>query len=76
MSQESSDSKEPPVWIAAGEIRRRLSDSVHEGNNKAFNHDPEDPSAAALKEPWQVCICSLALHVYMHILITIFFYFS
>lgn len=55
MSQESSDSREPPCWIAAGEIRKRLSDSFHEGKNKAFTHDPEDPSAAALKEPWQVC---------------------
>lgn len=54
MSQESSDSREPPMWIPAGEIRRRLSDSVHEGLNKTFTHDPEDPSAAALKEPWQV----------------------
>lgn len=54
MSQESSDSREPPLWIAAGEIRQRLSDSFHEGKNKTFTHDPEDPSAAALKEPWQV----------------------
>lgn len=55
MSQESSDSREPPAWIAAGGIRRRLSDSFHEENKKTFVHDPEDPSAAALKEPWQVC---------------------
>lgn len=54
MSQESSDSREPPLWIAAGEIRRRLSDSFHEGKNRTFTHDPEDPSAAALKEPWLV----------------------
>lgn len=53
MSQESSDSREPPLWIAACEIRRRLSDSFHEGRNKTFTHDPEDPSAAVLKEPWQ-----------------------
>lgn len=53
LSQESSDSREPPLFIAAGEIRRRLSDSFHEGRSKAFTHDPEDPSAAALKEPWE-----------------------
>ncbi|KAI4459127.1 phosphatidylinositol kinase [Holotrichia oblita] len=53
LSQESSDSREPPLFIAAGEIRRRLSDSFREGKSKAFTHDPEDPSAAALKEPWQ-----------------------
>ncbi|XP_044737801.1 phosphatidylinositol 4-kinase beta isoform X2 [Chrysoperla carnea] len=51
LSQESSDSREP-VSISAIEVRRRLSDSFHEGKNKAFTHDPEDPSAAALKEPW------------------------
>ncbi|GJQ84441.1 fwd [Trypoxylus dichotomus] len=53
LSQESSDSREPPLFIAAGEIRRRLSDSFREGKSKTFTHDPEDPSAAALKEPWQ-----------------------
>lgn len=52
LSQESSDSREPPLFIAAGEIRRRLSDSFHEVRSKTFTHDPEDPSAAALKEPW------------------------
>lgn len=51
MSQESSDSREPPVFIPAGEIRRRLSDGCHEGH-KNFRADPEDPSAHALKEPW------------------------
>ncbi|XP_022919444.1 phosphatidylinositol 4-kinase beta [Onthophagus taurus] len=53
LSQESSDSREPPLFIAAGEIRRRLSDSFREGKSKTFTHDPEDPSAAALKEPWK-----------------------
>ncbi|CAG9858590.1 unnamed protein product [Phyllotreta striolata] len=53
MSQESSDSREPPVSIPASEIRRRLSDFFHEEKNKQFTHDPEDPSAAVLKEPWQ-----------------------
>ncbi|XP_072390640.1 phosphatidylinositol 4-kinase beta [Diabrotica undecimpunctata] len=53
MSQESSDSREPPMSIPASEIRRRLSDFFHEEKNKQFTHDPEDPSAAVLKEPWQ-----------------------
>lgn len=52
-STESSDSREPPLCIMAGDIRRRLSDSFHEGKSKTFTHDPEDPSAAVLKEPWQ-----------------------
>ena len=53
LSQESSDSREPPVFIAAGDIRRRLSESLHDPRRAAFTHDPEDPSAAALKEPWE-----------------------
>ncbi|KAK5637883.1 hypothetical protein RI129_000200 [Pyrocoelia pectoralis] len=52
LSQDSSDSREPPLCILASEIRRRLSNSFHEGKSKTFSHDPEDPSAAALKEPW------------------------
>uniref|UniRef100_A0A6P7GB21 Phosphatidylinositol 4-kinase beta-like n=1 Tax=Diabrotica virgifera virgifera TaxID=50390 RepID=A0A6P7GB21_DIAVI len=56
MSQESSDSREPPMSIPASEIRRRLSDFFHEEKNKQFTHDPEDPSAAVLKEPWQYII--------------------
>lgn len=40
--------------IPASEIRRRLSDFFHEEKSKQFTHDPEDPSAAVLKEPWQV----------------------
>ncbi|CAG9765302.1 unnamed protein product [Ceutorhynchus assimilis] len=53
MSQESSDSGIPPMSIPASEIRRRLSDFFHEEKSKQFTHDPEDPSAAVLKEPWQ-----------------------
>ncbi|XP_050297349.1 phosphatidylinositol 4-kinase beta [Anthonomus grandis grandis] len=53
MSQDSSDSGLPPMSIPASEIRRRLSDFFHEEKNKQFTHDPEDPSAAVLKEPWQ-----------------------
>lgn len=50
LSQESSDSREPPLF-APGDIRRRLSESLHDP--KPFTHDPKDPSAAALKEPWE-----------------------
>ncbi|RZF43432.1 hypothetical protein LSTR_LSTR001693 [Laodelphax striatellus] len=50
LSQESSDSREPPMF-AAGDIRKRLSESFHDP--RPFTHDPEDPSAAALKEPWE-----------------------
>uniref|UniRef100_A0A8C3FTD3 Phosphatidylinositol 4-kinase beta n=1 Tax=Chrysemys picta bellii TaxID=8478 RepID=A0A8C3FTD3_CHRPI len=47
----SQDSKEP-VFIAAGDIRRRLSEQLAH-TPTAFRRDPEDPSAVALKEPWQ-----------------------
>ena len=46
LSQESSDSREPPLF-APGDIRRRLSESLHDP--RPFTHDPKDPSAAALK---------------------------
>lgn len=49
MSQESSDSREPPTVFAAGDIRRRLSESLNDTRQKTFSRDPEDPSAAALK---------------------------
>lgn len=54
MSQESSDSREPSFCFQAGDVRRRLSDSFHEITNKPFAHDPQDPSAEKLKQPWQV----------------------
>ncbi|XP_075700786.1 phosphatidylinositol 4-kinase beta isoform X2 [Rhinoderma darwinii] len=47
----SQDSKEP-VFIAAGDIRRRLSEQLAH-TPTTFRRDPEDPSAVALKEPWQ-----------------------
>ncbi|GFR70538.1 phosphatidylinositol 4-kinase beta-like [Elysia marginata] len=50
-SSTSADSKDP-VYIAAGDIRRRLSDNLT-APKKKFERDPEDPSAAALKEPWE-----------------------
>lgn len=46
----SADSREP-VFVAAGDIRRRLSESMNVPKT-TFKRDPEDPSAAALKEPW------------------------
>jgi len=53
MSIESSDSREP-IFFQAGDIRRRLTESVLVTKSKAgFKRDPEDPSAAVLKEPWQ-----------------------
>lgn len=50
-SSTSADSKDP-VYIAAGDIRRRLSENIAAPKGK-FERDPEDPSAAALKEPWE-----------------------
>ncbi|KAK3088656.1 hypothetical protein FSP39_022005 [Pinctada imbricata] len=50
-SATSADSKEP-VYIAAGDIRRRLSEHISAPKGK-FQRDPDDPSAAALKEPWE-----------------------
>lgn len=46
--------REPPVFIAAGDIRRRLSESLRQPKAlKNFQRDPEDPSASVLKEPWE-----------------------
>ncbi|XP_047454299.1 phosphatidylinositol 4-kinase beta isoform X2 [Mugil cephalus] len=47
----SLDNKEP-VFIAAGDIRRRLSEQLAQ-TPTTFRRDPEDPSAVALKEPWE-----------------------
>lgn len=56
LSQDSSnsaanDDRSNSVFVAAGEIRRRLSESVS-APKKTFTLDPDDPSAAVLKEPW------------------------
>ncbi|XP_076619007.1 phosphatidylinositol 4-kinase beta fwd isoform X2 [Colletes latitarsis] len=51
LSQESSDSKEPT--FVPGDIKRRLSEMAATPS-ATFNHDPEDPSAAVLKEPWEL----------------------
>ncbi|KAJ4921831.1 hypothetical protein JOQ06_024657 [Pogonophryne albipinna] len=47
----SLESREP-VFIAAGDIRRRLSENLAQ-TPTSFRRDPEDPSAVALKEPWE-----------------------
>lgn len=52
MSVDSCDSREP-VFVVAGDIRRRLSESINAPKAKnGFKRDPEDPSASILKEPW------------------------
>ena len=54
MSIDSTDSREPPVFIAAGDVRRRLSECLRQPKAmKNFQRDPEDPSASVLKEPWE-----------------------
>jgi phosphatidylinositol 4-kinase len=50
-STTSIDSKEPQ-FVAAGDIRKRLIDCMAVPPKK-FTRDPEDPSAAAMKEPWE-----------------------
>ena len=47
----SSDSKEPSFFNVS-DIRRRLSQNSSNSNG-CFKSDPDDPSAAALKEPWE-----------------------
>ncbi|XP_049607705.1 phosphatidylinositol 4-kinase beta isoform X2 [Syngnathus scovelli] len=40
------------MFVAAGDIRRRLSENLAQ-TPTSFRKDPEDPSAVALKEPWE-----------------------
>ncbi|XP_066021299.1 phosphatidylinositol 4-kinase beta-like [Pocillopora verrucosa] len=47
----NQDSEDGP-FVAAGDIRRRLSESLS-APQALFKRDPEDPSAAVLKEPWE-----------------------
>ncbi|XP_076307959.1 phosphatidylinositol 4-kinase beta-like isoform X1 [Tachypleus tridentatus] len=52
-SQDSGTSTDrDPVLVAASDIRRRLTESINVPKT-TFMRDPEDPSAAALKEPWE-----------------------
>lgn len=50
MSQESSDSRER-VFVP-GDVRRRIVEAAN-APKTTYRHDPEDPSAAVLKEPWE-----------------------
>jgi len=53
LSQDSGTSGEGahPIFVAAGDIRRRLSETIN-APKTSFARCPEDPSSAALKEPW------------------------
>ncbi|KAA0202912.1 hypothetical protein HAZT_HAZT001092 [Hyalella azteca] len=51
MSLDSCDSRDITSARGAAEIRRKLSETVN-APKTGFKRDPEDPSAAALKEPW------------------------
>ena len=51
MSLDSCDSRDLISARSAADIRRRLSDTAN-APKTGFKRDPEDPSAAALKEPW------------------------
>ncbi|XP_016934113.3 phosphatidylinositol 4-kinase beta isoform X2 [Drosophila suzukii] len=54
MSLESCDSRDqgPPIVFNIGDVRLRHCSNLSCENTKSFSNDPEDPSAAALKEPW------------------------
>lgn len=57
MSLDSIDSRgadecQAPRLFNIGDVRTRHSNNLYTENTRAFSHDPEDPSAAALKEPW------------------------
>ncbi|XP_071451186.1 phosphatidylinositol 4-kinase beta [Hetaerina americana] len=52
LSQESSDSS-PPVLIAAGDVRRRLSEALVPAPGATFPRHQDDPSASMLKESWE-----------------------
>ncbi|XP_064535699.1 uncharacterized protein fwd [Drosophila montana] len=54
MSMDSCDSRDqgPPIVFNIGDVRTRHCNNLSCENTKSFSNDPEDPSAAALKEPW------------------------
>ncbi|GAV04312.1 hypothetical protein RvY_14613 [Ramazzottius varieornatus] len=53
-SQESMQSLESrEITISAGDVVRRLNESLN-ANGTSFKPDHEDPSAAAMKEPWEM----------------------
>ncbi|KAJ6632702.1 Phosphatidylinositol 4-kinase beta, partial [Pseudolycoriella hygida] len=53
-SQASLDSRDQngPVSFNIADVRTRHCNNLFTENAKSFSNDPEDPSAAALKEPW------------------------
>ncbi|XP_055610892.1 phosphatidylinositol 4-kinase beta isoform X2 [Uranotaenia lowii] len=53
-SIDSYDSREQgtPTLFNIGEVRNRHCANLYSENTKPFRNDPEDPSAAVLKEPW------------------------
>lgn len=51
-SSSAAGSGSGAVFVPAGEIRRRLTESLNQPKSN-FTRDPEDPSAAVLKEPWE-----------------------
>ncbi|XP_011503773.1 PREDICTED: phosphatidylinositol 4-kinase beta [Ceratosolen solmsi marchali] len=50
LSQDSCNSREPVFTL--GDVKRRLTEMAA-APKVTFSHDPEDPSAAVLKEPWE-----------------------
>ncbi|XP_055529200.1 phosphatidylinositol 4-kinase beta isoform X2 [Wyeomyia smithii] len=53
-SMDSYDSRDhgPPILFNIGEVRSRHCANLNTENTKPFSFDPDDPSAAILKEPW------------------------
>lgn len=51
-SIDSRDNQTMPVHFNIGDVRNRHATNLSSENAKPFSNDPEDPSAAALKEPW------------------------
>ncbi|XP_053689103.1 phosphatidylinositol 4-kinase beta isoform X2 [Sabethes cyaneus] len=53
-SMDSYDSRDhgAPVLFNIGDVRSRHCANLNTENTKPFSFDPEDPSAAILKEPW------------------------
>ena len=67
MSVESTDSREP-IFIAAAEIRRRLSQLVDGPRYRTgFKRDPEDPSASVLKVKLAKVCVSFIINVALRI---------
>lgn len=52
LHSEEIDLEEKEIYISAIDVRKRLSDSLAAPKALFMVRDPDDPSAAALKEPW------------------------